>query len=334
MNEKQLFFLGLIALLLVIVSYQAYAFNLWEFLGFTNDEPLIGYEVIDGTTHIWNNGTLKQDYYYTGLCNAQISNIPDEQWEYVTLGLTYGDTSQDLINNYVELHTGGCARIEHSDFQTYVNITAYKYVSYLGKSGILAKNSYIELNDNMITETFYFKSKSNIDTNIWFVLKRNNIDIGVNGGNDYVEVIDLDGTVEYLNLTKACEDNLQIIRDDTQIFPELYLSDYDTKENIAFIVDTNTEFKFMSNNGNIFTAFNARTFRPNQVKTLETYWIDADGEEMTYNFEVDTLGYEFESSISADSLGTAIAKIIDIFKRGLNTTLTIDDITFTGVNNK
>jgi len=329
--------LGVIAISLVMFSYSAEAWSLWEFLGLAKaDSDLIGYTIDGQTTHIWNNGTIKQDYYYTGNCNQQLSNIPDEQWERVTLGLTYGTTAEKLINNYIELHSGDCNLIEDSG-EDYVNLTVWKPISYLGHTGILAKNSYIELNDNMITETFYFKSNDNINVDVWFILKRNNIDISLNGKEDYVEVIGLDGTVKHLNLTQA--NNLIIIRDNTEIYPELYLYDYETKENIAFIANTNADFKFITNNGNLYTAFNAKKFVPNQIKTLETYWVDADGIEETYNYEVKCssnpappLGYEFESSISADSLGTARAKIIDIFLRSFDQILTIDEIIFMGVN--
>ena len=227
-------------------------------------------------THIWNNGSVKQDYYYSGECNAQISNLPNEIWEKVTLGLTYGEDEEDLIDNYVELHQGGCNRIELTDNLTYVNITVWKQVTYLGKKGILAKNSYIELNDDFMKETFYFKSFDNINVDVWFILKRSEIDISNNEKDDYAKVRKLDNTYEFLNLTYASQNNLTIIRNQNEIGKGITLLDYETDEYIFFYLDTEADYKFIYNNENIFVGTKAGTFTIGQAKTLETYWVDAD----------------------------------------------------------
>lgn len=235
----------------------------------------IGY-TYDGTkTHIWNQGEIKQDYYYTGSCNQQLSNLPEEVWEKVVLGMTYGDTNEDLVNNYVELQTGNCNRIEQTDNQTYVNITVWKSVSYLGKTGILAKESYIELNDNYMRETFMFKSNDNINQNIYFVLKRDNIDISNNNKDDFLKVYGLDNNEYIMNLSYAEANNLIISKNQDEVKKGLFLIDYDTKENIMFYQNTSTDYTYILNRSNILLSFNAGTFSIGQTKSLETYWVDA-----------------------------------------------------------
>ncbi len=275
MNKTKI--IWILALLITIIPFSNNAdAGIFDFLN-SKDSGDIGYTYNGTQTHIWNQGNIKQDYYYNGDCNHQLSNLPDEIWEEVTLGLTYGDTKEDLINNYVELHSGGCNRIEQTDNETYVNITVWKSVSYLGKTGIIAKNSYIELNDDYMKETFYFKSNDNINTDLWFILKRDNIDISNNNKSDYIEVYNLDGTREYLNLTYADENNLTVIRDNTEIEQAIFLIDYETKEKILFQPNTTAEYKYIIHDDKLFTAFKAGTFNVGQSKTLETYWVDAGG---------------------------------------------------------
>jgi|24BtaG_2_1085350.scaffolds.fasta_scaffold01514_2 hypothetical protein len=233
----------------------------------------IGYEIYNQTTHIWNQGDIKQDYYYTGQCNHQLSNLPDEVWEKVILGMTYGNTAEELINNYVELHSGGCNRIEETDNQTYVNITVWKDITYLGESGRLAKNSYIELNDDYMRETFYFKAFDDINQDIWFSIKRKDIDISNNQKDDYIKVFNTDNTTSYLNLSAEGI----YVRNQDQIHSGFYLMDYFTEEHIMFSTQTNADYKLIFNNGEVYFAVNAGSFSAGQSKKLATYWVDAGG---------------------------------------------------------
>lgn len=238
----------------------------------------IGYEniIYDGKnyTHIWNKGEIKQDYYYKGNCNSQISNNLGEQWEKVTLGMTYGDSIQEKIDNYVELHSSsGCSKIEDSG-EDFINLTVWKPVSYLGKSGILAKNSYIETYDNYMKETFYFKAIDEINQDVWFVLKRDNINISNSSDNDFLIVYNKSFYPTNINLSYIDANNLTYYKNQDEINSGFFLEDIKTGGNIIFYANTTRDYYYIINDNSLYLVFKAGEFEAGQSKYLKTFWVD------------------------------------------------------------
>jgi len=231
----------------------------------------LGSSNIGEQLHIWNSGSIATDYYYTGTCNQQLSNQQDEQWETVSYGMTYGSTKEDLLNNYIELQSAGC-NLLNSSTEDLVNFTAWKDVSFLGKSGRIAKQSTIDEDDNYMNERFLFKSNDDINQDVWFVIKRTNLDVSYNGNDNFLYYYNLtNNEPNILNLSV----DFTAYRNQDEIRKGFFIKDVKTSESITFYTDTGTDFYYIVHNGDIYLVFKAGTFSAGQTKSLPTQWVDA-----------------------------------------------------------
>ena len=247
----------------------------WLFGSSPEEETPLGSEYIDNYLHIWNQGDIATDYYYSGSCNQRLSNELGEQWEKVTIGLTYGSTKEDLLSNYVELQTGDC-NVLNSSTEDSVNFTAWKDVSYIGKTGRLAKNSYLEVNDDYMKETFMFKSDEDINQDIWFVIGRIELDVSNNSNDNFIQYYNVgDNTPIIFNLSYTKANSITEYRNQDEVKQGFFIRDFDTSESITYSSDTLIDYYYIVNGSDIYLMYKAGTFSAGQTKKLETYWVDA-----------------------------------------------------------
>lgn len=245
---------------------------------FQSANATIGYDYLgsqSNTTHIWNDGSIKKDYYYTGQCLNQVSNNATERWETVYLGASYGDTPTEIINNYIEIDPDVCNRLDQSDNETYVNLTAWKDTTLHNKSVRIAKNSYIETTDDYIRETYYIKAYDEINIDTWFVIHRTRINVSGNQENDYLDLRYTDGSRILINLTAHENINLTTLINGSELLTGFFITDLETDQNIIFYHESSTEWYIYVKQREIYLIFKSGTFTPGQEKQIETYWVDA-----------------------------------------------------------
>jgi len=222
-------------------------------------------------THIWNNGSIATDYFYNGNCNQKLSNQVNESWESVIYGMTYGGSKEALLQNYVQLHNGDC-NILNSSTEDLVNFTAWKDVTFLGKTGRLAKESTIELNDDYMKETFKFKSDSIINQDVWFVIKRQDLDVSYNQNDNFLKI---KSKVTNATLIRNLSVDFTEYASQDDIYQTMFITDAETSESITFFSETNADYYYIIKNGEVYTMYNSGTYTAGQIKTLPTFWVDA-----------------------------------------------------------
>ena len=244
-----------------------------------------GFEYIGGienTTHVWNEGSPKSDWYFGGKAAFQLSNVVGEQWEYVLYGVSYGDTVQDVLDNYVEISGADSAnRVDKTDNLTYVNITAWKDLTIQGKSVRLAKHNHIGVNDDYMEQWFYVKAFDNIPVNVWFVIHRTDIDIGADGDDSFLSVKYLNGSEVYVNLSASD----LIVFDGSEVENYNFLVDGDSPDNIVFQHGHPGDWKLVVHNGEVYHIFSVGSMAAGQEKQMVTWWQDSNFCSCTPDFD-------------------------------------------------
>ena len=237
---------------------------------------IVGVEYSGNLTHVWISDGYKNDYYYDGSCLNTVSNFENSTWwENVKYGVSYGDSFGDVISNYVEGSPSGCSRVDVSDDVSFVNLSASKRLSILGKTIIYGKNAYIENNDSSIAETFSIKSLSAIPVTVWFVIHRDDINVGGVNETNYVSFMRRSDGVEVELVLNSSQ--LEVFSG-AGFYPHLWLlDDYGNSITSSHLMP-NSDWYFVVKDGDVYEVFRAGSFSSGQTKTLKTKWVDAGGD--------------------------------------------------------
>ena len=174
---------GLILLILLMVPFFSLPFN-----SVHADEPTpIGFEFLDGgeVLRIWN---LYDSYYFNTSSGVQFSNHYNEYWSRNILQLGYySGGAWNLIYSTDSL--GGFKKDLNTDFDTYLNITLWKDLSYAAYDFRLAIQYHLKLRDIRLTVIPYIKNLGQaIPFDIGFGWKIEDIKASFTEENDWFEV--------------------------------------------------------------------------------------------------------------------------------------------------
>jgi hypothetical protein len=158
----------------------------------------IGYELLDNNQvlRIWN----KYDSYYFNVSNGvQFTNHKDEYWSHNVLMLGYYNNNVwHLIYRTDEL--SGFNKNIASDDESFVNVTLWKNLSYMGYDFQLAVRYHLGVDDNELTIIPYIKNigTQNIPYVLGFAWELMDIQVDNTPENDFIEINE---TTYYLNNT-------------------------------------------------------------------------------------------------------------------------------------
>jgi len=252
----------------------------------------------ENVTHVHTEGTNKQDWYYTGECLNQISNLYDQPWEKVNMGISYGDTFQEVITNYNEFEDGyTCDRTDITDNETFVNLTAFKDFTYLGKNLRITREEYIEDDSEYMQQSYKFKSYDEINQNVWFVLHRSEITVANDSANDVFKISYKDGTYSYIDINNHI--GIDVYNGNDLLYA-FWLEDTLAVENIMFAHNVYyNDWGVIIKNSDIYFVFKAGTFDANEEKILKTWWVDAkcSCDPLTTLAEVGILDFQDDANV-------------------------------------
>lgn len=238
----------------------------------------IGYEW-DGTEqqlHIWNQGPTAQDWYYEGTCGDGLSNHPDIQWERTRMGYTYGDTLQELKDNYEEITADKCNHDITTDWETAVNASAWGSLIIKGHKTNIKKNVNLGVNDEYIQEVYTAQVPDITRNDIYFVLHKDRIKVAGDYANDFLVIPHLNGDHTIINLNQHYLEGKKSIYYGNDIKPAMLIHDNAAEENIKFHHDyPKKTWALIIWERDIYLIFHATHLWGE--RTLKTYWVDAGG---------------------------------------------------------
>ena len=236
---------------------------------------LVGYEYLnDGEVlHIWNQF---DSYYFNTSSGIQLTNHYDEYWSHNVLMLGYYNNDEwNLIYRTDELSDFNKDIV--SDNETFVNVTLWKNLNYVGYDFRLAIRYYLGADDNELTVIPYIKNIDNEDIPyiLGFAWEIKDIQIDMTKENDY---IDINGTSYYLNTSGLNETYTNLndlcfyIKEDTGV---------DESESLYLRWDENLNYKVQVKsrsgqyNAPVTLGIKIGTLSVGQEKYTELFWYDA-----------------------------------------------------------
>jgi parallel beta-helix repeat protein len=243
--------------------------------------PLIGYELLDddNVLHIWNK---YGSYYFDTSSGIQLTNHYNEYWSHNVLMLGYYNNDQwNLMYRTDEL--SGFNKDIDTDNETYVNVTMWKNLEYMGYDFRLAIRYYLGVDDNELTIIPYIKNidQSDIPYVLGFGWEMKDIQIDMTTSGDY---IDVNGSMYYLNqtlnntYTDLSESEFYLTENITEThFKSLYL-----KWNNSLNYKLQVKSREGQYNAPVTLFIRIGTLVSGQEKYTKMYWYDAD--QKTYYF--------------------------------------------------
>ena len=278
------------------------------------DPPLgssdLGYELLDGgdVLHIWNRF---DSYYFNTSSGIQLTNHFDEYWSHNVLMLGYYNNDEwNLIYRTDELSDFN--KNITSDYETYVNATLLKDLTFGGYDFRLAIRYHLGIDDGELTVIPYIKNQGDqmIPYDLGFAWEINNIQVDMTPEKDYLQINQTDYDLnESLDLTFTnISQPIYCFNDTTN---ETYVCGYDPlpylyiKEDLANNVSEslylrwdeslNYKVKVKSRTGQynapVTLGLKIGTLAVGQEKFTSLFWHDA--EEMVYYFDT---GYDSPST--------------------------------------
>ena len=244
------------------------------------DPTPIGFEFLDGgaVLRIWNE---RDSYYFNTSSGVQFSNHYQEYWSQNVLGLGYySGGSWNLI--YWSDSLSGFKKDLKTDWETYLNITLWKDLSYSGYDFRLAVRYHLKTKDPYLTIQPYIKNLGqNIPFDIGFAWRVKDIKISDDVYNDEFQtswVVDentTSGESYYLNQTlrKSYNNNTGYMIKDTA---ESQTLEFYWTEEISDSFVLNVQSLGGQYNAPITLYVNAGPLSVEQEKTTDFFWHDAD----------------------------------------------------------
>lgn len=227
----------------------------------------------ENVTHVWNQGGLKQDWYFSQNSTLQLSNEPNNTWEVVFYGITWGEDNQELIDNYMETSSGqNWHRQDTTDNATYVKLVTSKNITIGAKTINVVKNNYIGVNHTFMQQNFYLTPYNDVNKNFSFVIRRTNISISNTEENDFLQVEYINNTLENFNIS---DNSSRKNWDNAEIYPEIRLYDSITNEYIIFKFEWGGYWKIYAYDGDVYLLANHGEFIKDEEIQLKTSWVDA-----------------------------------------------------------
>lgn len=233
---------------------------------------MIGYEYIHNneTVMAWNNYTY--DYFMDNDCLQGLSNVENETWENLSYRIGYTSDNGSVVYG---LPFENCTRRDFTDNLTYVNLTARNSIEQSNRKLIFGLYNYLELNDQIMSQTYGFKLNQSVNKDVWFNIRISDIRIGNDSENDYFIYKNVS-----TNQTRSIDLN--------NVSSVIWLNSSDMEE-MFFLVDIvqdknilrawpNITYSWMLRiglTGNINLFFNLGSFTAQDLKLLPMYWVDA-----------------------------------------------------------
>lgn len=235
--------------------------------------PIIGYEYNNNSLHLWNNGSIAQDWYYEADCLNQISNNLTEVWEKQQKGVLI---DHPVHENEFDFELTGCEATDYTDNQTIVENNRSKRIEFVGNKHLDIKiDSVLELNDEMITQKHSFQPNFKVNQDIKYLLRYYNISIGGSKKDDYLITLNKSNNVTiYYNLTRIEELGMTYLLTQEDVISTIIIDDIVLGKSIKH--NWSDEYNWtIKIDGNFSIYFHFGTFERNEIKTITKQWVDA-----------------------------------------------------------